>query len=97
MVGPGRGCFLPGSKVKMQSGEFKEIEKILPREFVKNLFVGNAKVNETFVYEVDEEIIELEFENGTIIKCTKDHKFYTENRGWVEAQYLSEDDEVSEV
>lgn len=38
-------------------------------------------------------------DNGSVknIKCTKEHKFLTKNRGYIEAQYLTEDDEVVQV
>lgn len=39
------------------------------------------------------EIYEIEYE-GKVLKCTGDHKIFTKNRGWVEAQYLKEDDEL---
>lgn len=39
-----------------------------------------------------EEIYEIEDENGNIIKCTGNHKIYTKNRGYVEAQHLKETD-----
>jgi len=39
-------------------------------------------------------VIELELDNGKTIKLTPDHKIYTENRGWIEAAQLSEDDEL---
>ena len=38
------------------------------------------------------EIIEIEDEQGNIIKCTPEHKIYTQNRGYVEAQDLKEED-----
>jgi ribonucleoside-diphosphate reductase alpha chain len=38
------------------------------------------------------DIIEIEDENGNIIKCTPEHKIYTKNRGYVEAQFLKSDD-----
>ena len=31
-------------------------------------------------------------ESGKFIVCTPEHKIYTKNRGWVEAQHLLEDD-----
>ena len=47
---------------------------------------------------IAEKMIELtiEADNGEIktIKCTPNHRFYTKNRGWVEAQDLTEDDDL---
>ena len=40
-----------------------------------------------------EELIELEVDGGSI-RVSLEHPFYTVNRGWVEAQYLTEDDEL---
>ena len=37
-------------------------------------------------------LIELEFEDGKKLKLTPDHKVFTENRGWIEANKLTEDD-----
>lgn len=37
-------------------------------------------------------IIEIETEDGELLKLTPDHKVYTENRGWIEAAQLSETD-----
>lgn len=31
---------------------------------------------------------------GKVVECTPDHKIFTKNRGWVEAQNLKEDDEL---
>ncbi len=38
------------------------------------------------------EIIEIEDEKGNTIKCTPEHKVFTQNRGYIEAQTLKEDD-----
>lgn len=41
--------------------------------------------------------VELTFEDKKTIrtiKCTDNHKFYTQNRGWVQAKDLTEDDEI---
>lgn len=49
---------------------------------------------------VAEKMIELtiEADNREIktIKCTPNHRFYTKNRGWVEAQDLTEDDDLTD-
>ena len=37
-------------------------------------------------------IIELVLDNGETLKLTPDHKVFTENRGWVEAAQLTEED-----
>jgi intein/homing endonuclease len=31
---------------------------------------------------------------GKVVECTPDHKIFTQNRGWVEAKDLTEDDEL---
>lgn len=47
---------------------------------------------------VNEELLKLEIlgEDKKIykIKCTKNHKIYTENRGYVEAELLNENDTI---
>ena len=40
--------------------------------------------------------IQLKMDNGSIIECTSDHKFFTTNRGWVEAENLTETDDIKE-
>lgn len=39
------------------------------------------------------EQIEIELENGDIIKCTSNHPFLTQ-RGWVDAESLTENDDI---
>lgn len=40
------------------------------------------------------ELIEVEFTDGTTIRCTPNHKIWTDSRGWVEAQHLSSLDKL---
>ena len=42
---------------------------------------------------VTNEEMEIELENGEIIKCTPNHPFLTQ-RGWVNAESLTEDDDI---
>lgn len=97
LVGPGRGCFLPDSRVLMANGEYKPIFLIDIGDQVIDAYGQQQPVSNIFNYKIDEEIMEIEFENNKIIRCTKDHKFLTNNRGWVEAQYLDENDDIVEV
>ncbi len=97
LVGPGRGCFLPDSRVKMSEGTLLPIAFIKIGDSVIDAYGDKRDVIDIFEYEIDEDITEMEFEDGKIIRCTKDHKFLTENRGWVEAQNIDENDEIIEV
>ena len=40
------------------------------------------------------EMIRIDFEDGRFVECTPDHRILTSNRGYVEAQYLTEEDDV---
>lgn len=98
LVGLGRGCFLPDEKVYMFDNTEKSIKDVKVGDKVKQFYNdGNKTVANVFQYKIDEEIIELEFENGKTVKCTKDHKFFTRNRGWVKADELTEDDDIRDV
>ena len=97
LIGPGRGCFLPDTRVKMSDGTYMPISMIECGDFIIDAYGDSKEVYNTFQYDVDEEILELEFDSNKIIRCTKDHKFLTKNRGWVEAQNLTEEDILVEV
>jgi len=97
LLGPGRGCFLPHSRVKMADGLFAPIATIVVGDEVIDAYGEKQKVIDTLTYDVDEELVQLEFEDGKIIECTKDHEILTHNRGWVCAQDLDSDDDIVEV
>jgi DNA polymerase-3 subunit alpha len=96
LPGPGRGCFLPDTRVKMANGLMKNICDIKVGDYVIDCENNKQKVYDTLIYDIEEEIMELWF-GDIVIRCTKDHKFLTSNRGWVEAQYLTEEDDIIEV
>jgi hypothetical protein len=97
LIGNARGCFVPGTRVKMVDGMMAPIETIQVGEKVIDAYGTIQKVENVLTYDCNEDIIELEFEDGKIIRCTKDHKFLTTNRGWVQAQDLTEQDNVKNV
>ena len=96
LSGPGRGCFLPDTRVKMSNRLMKNIYDIKIGDHVIDCNGTAQEVYDTLTYDIDEEIIELWF-GPIVIRCTKDHKFMTNNRGWVEAQHLTEQDDILEV
>jgi len=73
------------------------IQNVKIGDKIKNNFHNYTEVVKTWEYDVDEEMVELEFEDGRIIKCTKAHEIYTLNRGWVKADDLTEKDDISEI
>ena len=99
IVGPGRGsCFLPGHRVICdKSGLTKAIEDFSIGDTVLAHDGSTQEVIATLEFDRDEDIIELEFSNGVKIECTKDHKFFTRNRGWVVAEDLNSEDEFDDV
>lgn len=96
-TGPGRGCFVPGSRVKMSDGLYCPIEIIDIGEEVIDAYGNKQMVINTLSYDIEEDIVELEFENKIKIKCTLDHEFLTSNRGWVKANDLTNEDEIVKI
>lgn len=98
LLGAGRGCFLPNSRVhKPEANRYCEIKDINSGDYVYSHDGSIQEVLEKWDYDIDEEIITLEFDDGTIFSCTKDHKILTTNRGWVAAEDLLETDEFQKV
>lgn len=97
VCGPARGCFVPDSMVKLADNSMKPIQEVTIGDEVISHDGTTNVVLHTLSYDVSEDIIELEFEDGRIISCTTDHKFFTSNRGWVKAIDLNEEDDVVEV
>lgn len=93
-------CFHPEVMVKTKSGN-KKISEIVPN--VDEVLSFNTE-NEQFEYikpshifendTTETEKIELEFEDGTSVLCTSNHLFLTEERGWIEAKFLNNDDNI---
>lgn len=91
-------CFLPDSLVLTPDGR-RPIKDILTLDEVYSYnfttkSIERSKVERAIVNKINEEIIIIELEDGSNIKCTKDHKIYTTNRGWVKAEEISSMDDV---
>jgi len=91
-------CVTGETKVMLADGTFKEIKDINAGEFI-NTLEGPKEVNFNTKYD-DATIYEIEMEDGTIVKCTHNHKFLVkqewsedeENDCWKAAEDLTEND-----
>lgn len=84
------GCLVAGTKIIMQNNELKNIDEVKIGDVVLTHNGTFEEVTNTFVFN-DKELYQIEFEDGTIITCSEDHKFMV-NGLWVDAKNL----EVSE-
>jgi intein/homing endonuclease len=81
----------------MSTGEFQSIDSINIGDIVTDAHGDARQVINVLEYDIEEELVELTFEDGRIIKCTKDHKFLTNNRGYVSADELTDEDDVVDL
>ncbi len=80
-------CFVMGTPVLTKEG-YKPIEELRVGDIVATHKDNWNEVYHTMSRGYEGDIIEIELENGDIIKCTPEHKFWV-NDGWVEARKLT--------
>jgi len=95
----GGGCLVPGSKVIMGDGTLKNIEDINEGEFVSTLDGPMAVLN---TWEFEKPVYEIEFEDGSIIKCSEDHRFFTggdylNDDNWITAKNIIGGEDVIKI
>lgn len=95
------GCLTPGHKVLVdkKSMSYVNIENLNVGDFVETLN-GKKEVKDTF--EFNKKVIEVEFEDGTIITCSEDHRFYIggnihDDKSWIKAKDLIEGNTILTV
>ena len=84
----------------MGDGFYKYIEDVKPGDKVVSGFGAIRNVDDVYSYDVDEEIVELELNDGRKIRCTPDHQIRIIRNNveqWEEAQNILEDDEIMEL
>lgn len=99
-VGFGRGCFVPTTRVIMADNMPQFINDIEKGDFVLSHDGTKQKVLETFEYEVDEKLIEIEIEDGRTIKCTPEHEIFIKTKDGIKtkkAKDLKEGDDIVEI
>ena len=93
-------CFVGDTRINTLNGE-KPIEDILISDVVVNYDVFEqknsiGKVEQLHKRLYEGEVIVIELENGKIIKCTPNHKFYV-NGKWIEAKNLKDTDNLLDI
>jgi len=86
-------CFLPGTPVSMADGTFKDIERIEIGEMVKvfneaTKEVEIAPANDLVLVTIHDDVHEVYFENGVMLKPGSDHPFLTKGKGWASVNGL---------
>lgn len=90
-------CLPPGEKILTVNGE-KNIDDIQIGEYVVSYDCENNKrqideVINTIENDYDGELVEIELDNGQILKLTPNHEVLTKD-GWKNAENISENDEI---
>lgn len=95
------GCLTPGHEVLVnyKNNEFKHIEDLVKGELVETLS-GKKEIIETFTF--DKNVLEIEFEDGSIITCSEDHRFYLggdihNDDSWIRAKDLKSTNTILKV
>ncbi|MFA7219423.1 MAG: PHP domain-containing protein [Synergistaceae bacterium] len=98
-VGVGRGCFTPDTLVQCEKG-LKPIKDVTLEDKVLSYDDKYHSVSNLLSYDVDEEMVEIEMEDGRKFTCTLDHKIHIKKDGelkFIEAGNLTEDDEIFDM
>ncbi len=90
------GCFEKNTMVTLANGEQVPISQLEVGTYILSFNTDTGvdeykKVTGVINQKLNKEWCKLVFDSAEII-CTKDHMFWTENRGYVEAQYLTSED-----
>lgn len=97
-------CLFGGTKIKTNLG-VKSIQQIVENKLKCKVLSYNIKENKWeykevvnfFKYNCPDNLIEIKYQSHGTIKtliCTENHKIYTSNRGYIEAQHLTTEDDV---
>lgn len=88
LTGLGRGCFLPVINKVLTNKGLVSIEDVCIGDMVEGKSGINEVINK-FCYDIEEDVYEIELENGNVVIATDNHKFCLEDGSYVEAQYLT--------
>jgi predicted phage terminase large subunit-like protein len=93
-------CFPHDELMHTEKGMMK-IGEVVDRKLDVRVYSFNLKTREVELKEIERyfenpgsDLVEIGFEDGATLRCTPDHKVWTDNRGWVEAQDLLMSDQL---
>lgn len=96
-------CLCGDTKVKTSTGDDIEIEKIysLPKDITTKTYdtqlgIIDGDVDSVVLSGYTTELVELEFPDGSIVRCTPNHRFLMTNGEYIEAQFIAEDTDLME-
>lgn len=93
-------CLHPDSLINMSDGTLKKISEIKVGEYVKTINESSKIIEDKmveYVYEnlsINNDMYEIEMEDGRILKITGNHKVYTKEFIWKKVEDLTENDEI---
>lgn len=97
-------CFTADTKIKTVDFGDITIEELLKKNvtnFTVVSFDGEKKVecnaHDLRCTRKDAEVVEVEFEDGLIIRCTPDHKFLLTDGTWKAVKDIVENDEIVKI
>ncbi len=90
-------CFVGHTKVSLPNGITKQIDQINVGDIVLTLDFESNNVVETeviaFMDQGIKDVYELTFNDGTVIQCTSDHKFWSVEKKWIHASDIKLDED----
>lgn len=97
-------CFTSDTKIKTVEFGNISIKELLDKNvsgFTVISYDGEKKV-ECNAYDLrctrqDAELVEVEFEDGLVVRCTPDHKFLLTNGTWKEIKDITDEDEIVKI
>jgi hypothetical protein len=82
-------CFSRGTKICLNDGSVKNIESIKPGDLILSVSSDGFTLRRDSVTLIDSvqhrHLVQLELEDGTLIKSTGDHPYYIDGKGWCSA------------
>lgn len=101
------GCMHPDTIIQTDKGELP-IEEVIDRHNRGEKFsvlAYDVELQQSLLTDVNFACkkngktpwIRIELENGDMMMLTENHRVYTNNRGWVEAGYLTDSDDINEL